>query len=285
MNLPERTSDVDRLRTRRRSAVGARALQIVIVGMLFCPFSEAFARAQDAPQSDAQKADQIDPEAMSALDKMGVYLRSLETFQVTADITNDDVTDNGQTVESSKTVNLVAVKPNRLRVEITSDDEHRFFFFDGKNLTIYGQLVNYYATVPVPATIAELSDNLTDKYGIELPLVDLFKWGTDESVMKRIKGAIDVGPTTVGGVTCEQYAFHQNAIDWQIWIQLGQFPLPRKLVIRTLTDDARPQHSETLTWNLAPSFSEDAFTFNPPPDAKRITIAEVRASSTEKKMK
>jgi hypothetical protein len=33
---------------------------------------------------------------------------------------------------------------------------------------------------------------------------------------------------------------------------------------------------------MAPSFSEDAFTFDPSPDARRITIAEVKGASDEK---
>jgi len=60
------------------------------------------------------------------------------------------------------------------------------------------------------------------------------------------------------------------------------FPLPRRLVITTLTDDARPQHSDTLTWNLAPSFNDDAFVFNPPADAKRVVLAGDKADATEK---
>ena len=53
-------------------------------------------------------------------------------------------------------------------------------------------------------------------------------------------------------------------------------------MIRTLTDDAKPQHTENLTWNLAPSFSEDAFTFDPPADAKQnFKIAEVKGESGE----
>lgn len=122
-----------------------------------------------------------------------------------------------------------------------------------------------------------MTDDLNDKYGIELPLTDLFYWGTDDAIVKKIKAADDIGPSTVDGITCEQYAFRQEGIDWQIWIQLGEFPLPRRLVIRTLTDDAKPQHSELLTWNLAPSFSDDAFTFVPPAGVNRITLAELKA--------
>jgi hypothetical protein len=215
---------------------------------------------------------------MDALNKMGVYLRGLKSFQVKAAVTTDDVSEDGQNIQSGTQVDIVAARPNRLRVEIVGDDEHRFLFFDGKNFSIFGQIVNYYATVPAPPTITQLCDVLIDKYGIELPLIDLFRWGTNDTSIKKIKAAVDIGPSTIDKVTCEQYAFRQEGIDWQIWIQLGEFPLPRKLVIRTLSDDAKPQHSETLTWNLAPSFSDGAFTFAPPPDARRITIAEVNSA-------
>ena len=108
-------------------------------------------------------------------------------------------------------------------------------------------------------------------------MVDLFKWGTDNSAISKITSAFDVGPSTVQGITCEHYAFRQEGEDWQIWIQLGEYPLPRKFVIRTLTDDARPQHTSDLVWNLAPSYNEAAFAFDPPAGALRIALKDITA--------
>ncbi len=213
---------------------------------------------------------------------MGVYLRSLKVFQVQGDILHDDVLEDGLTVKSSSKVDMLAVKPNRMRVEVTSDDRHRIYFYDGKTFSAWGRLNNYYATVAAPPTIGELFKQVDEKFDIELPLIDLFKWGTNEDDIKNIKTAIDAGPTTVEGITCEQYAFHQEGVDWQIWIQLGEFPLPRRLVITTLSDEARPQHSITLAWNLAPSFNDAAFVFEPPADAKRILFEGQSADATEK---
>jgi hypothetical protein len=235
-----------------------------------------------ASSQPAAAADTIDPDAIEAVNKMSAYLRTLKSFQVIADSTNDDVLENGQIVQYTSKVDLLASKPNRLRAELTSDDKHRLFLYDGKNFTVWGRLVNYYATVPAPPTIDKLIDQVNEKYDIQLPLIDLFRWGSHDDDVKKIKGAIDIGPSTVDGVTCEHYVFHQENVDWQIWIQLGEFPLPRKLVIRTLTDDARPQHTDVLTWNLAPSFNDDAFIFDPPPDAKRIVLAEETPDATEK---
>src|SRR5688572_21425784 len=64
---------------------------------------------------------------------------------------------------------------------------------------------------------------------------------------------------------------------------MGDYPLPRKLVLTTLTDEARPQSSVVYTWNLAPSYNDATFAFIAPPDAKRIVLAEATVASAEKR--
>jgi len=282
MSLPEKPSAHFDLQPSKIQRIGSKILRLAILtaltGVLLCSPIGSPVLAKAAHQADAA-APAIDPDAMEALKKMGAYLRSLKSFQVEGDITNDDVLQDGQIVQNASKVNLLAAKPNRMRAEVTSDEKHRLFLYDGKNFTVWGKLVNYYATVPAPPTIRELFTDIEDKYGIELPLVDLFKWGTDEADIKKITSAVDIGPTTINGVTCEQYAFRQEGLDWQIWIQLGDYPLPLKFVIRTLSDEARPQHSDTLTWNLAPSFNDAAFVFDPPADAQRILLAEQKPAN------
>ena len=140
-----------------------------------------------------------------------------------------------------------------------------------------------YASVPAPATIVELADRLEDKYDLELPFVDLFRWGTPKSSLSEITAADYVGPSVVDGINTDHYAFRQPGLDWQIWIQSGDFPLPRKLVLTTLTDEARPQHSSVYTWNLAPAVSAEAFAFVPPKDAMKITLEEVAVIRAETK--
>jgi hypothetical protein len=113
-----------------------------------------------------------------------------------------------------------------------------------------------------------------------MPLIDLFAWGTDQSRLSDITSAMDLGPSPVEGTTCEHYALRQPGLDWQVWIQNGDFPLARKLVLTTLTDDARPQYTAVLTWNLAPSFNDATFTFEPPPGALPIVLEKLAAADT-----
>jgi hypothetical protein len=222
------------------------------------------AGAAEAPERDAA--------ALTALEKMGAYLRTLTVFQIEAKTTDEDVLDDGQKIMYSGVTTVLAKKPAQFRASIDSDRKDRVLLYDGKTFTLYAKRANMYATVAAPPTILQLADKISADYGIEVPMLDLFLWGSEGKVTEGIKGASVVGPSDVDGTTCMQYAFRQDDIDWQIWIQRGDHPLPRRLVITTRTDEARPQHTVTYSWNLAPSFNDAAFTFDPPPSAQRIVF-------------
>ena len=228
-------------------------------------------------------AAELDRGALDDLERMGAYLRTLKAFQLKADVVTEDVRTDGQKVQIIRAVDLVAKRPNRLFAEVKNDRQRRLFFYDGSHFTLFAPRPSFYATVGAPPTIEKLADVLEDKYDIELPLVDLFRWGTPEGDMRAITSAVDLGPSAINGITCEQYAFRQEGIDWQLWIQRGDQPLPCRIVITTLTDNARPQHTATYSWNLAPSYDESLFAFQAPSGAKPIPLAEVQvpAASTQ----
>jgi hypothetical protein len=232
--------------------------------------------AQDTP-------DTIAPEAMKALDQMGAYLRTLKDFQVQGDITTEEVLEDGEKLQFANTTTLLAQWPSKLRVSIEGEQKSRLFLYDGKSFTLFARRAGYYATVPAPETIGKLIAALREKYDVEVPLVDLFLWGGPNASSNEITSAADYGPGTVEGMTCQHYAFRQPGLDWQVWVQLGDHPLPRKLVLTTTTDEARPQYTSVLTWNLAPSYSDEAFVFNPPDDAHKIVFAQDKNSADRSK--
>jgi len=238
--------------------------------MLVLAFAALVASAEAQPSSAA-----VNPAAMKALNDMASYLRSLKAFQVDSATTTDEVQDDGQLIQYTAKINFVVQTPNKLLATSSSDRNERTFIYDGKTFTMFAQRAGYYATVPAPPTLRELDDALSEKYDIELPLADLFRFGSPDWKGADIKAATDIGPSEVSGTTCEHYAFRQDDVDWQVWIQKGDYPLPRKLVITTTTEAGRPQHTATYTWNLAPSFNEASFTFVPPAGARKIVLSAV----------
>ena len=243
------------------------------IGKFAAPgFVVALAVASPCRAQQTAPAPTLDAGATAALDRMAAYMRTLNVFRVEARTTLDEVLENGQKVQSEGMVEMLVRRPDRLRARITGEGKSRILFYDGKNFTLYGDRTGYYATAAAPPTIVELIDVLDAKYGIEMPLVDLYYWGTDRASKEKITSAIDVGPSAIDGTSCEQYAFRQEGLDWQIWIQQGPNPLPRKFILTTTDDDARPEYASTMKWDLAPAFNEAAFTFNPPATAKKIVF-------------
>ena len=163
----------------------------------------------------------IDPEAMQALHKMGAFLRDQQKFSVRAIMTTDDLLASGQKVQFNGTVELMVRRPDRLRMDIRSDRRDQRLFYDGKSFTIFDEPAGYYASFQAPPTLAELKDVTEKRYGIDMPLADLFYWGTEHDGTADVTGATKVGVSTVAGTACDHYAFRQKDVDWELWIEQG----------------------------------------------------------------
>jgi len=109
---------------------------------------------------------------------------------------------------------------------------------------------------------------------MQIPLDDLFRFGTPEASFDTIESAMFAGQDRIGKNLANHYAFRQGNLDWQIWISAGSKPLPRKVVITNRTDEARPQSVHLIDWNLNPAFKDAVFKFTPPKDATKIAIVE-----------
>ena len=243
------------------------------------------AASPSAPQASPapQEAPAIQAEAIDALKQMGAYLHTLKTFSVTADITSDEVLLSGQKIQVGGENTLTVRRPDGLKATVRKDetDIDREFYYDGKTFTVYGKKVKYYASAPAPATIAALLDAVNERFDVNIPLADLFAWGTDKAPVQDITSALHIGPAMIGGIPTDHYAFRQEGVDWQVWIEKGKTRLPRKLVITTTGEEGQPQYVSVLKWNLSPSISDKMFTFVPPKDAHRIVFAGQTAGATK----
>lgn len=223
-------------------------------------------------------SDAVDPAAIQALTDMGKYLQTLKRFEVETDLTGERVLADGQKLQHSANATLEVQRPNRLRARLHTPRTQRTLYYDGQQVTLFTPAQNVYARVPFSGTLGELADALQGKFGIELPLADLFVWGTDAAPVNRIESAMIVGQDVVDGEVCDQYAFRQGQIDWQIWIsaRVGR-PLPRKLVITNRADEARPQSVSLIDWDLKPDFSASTFAFRAPKGAQAIEMLPRKA--------
>lgn len=218
----------------------------------------------------------VDPEAINALQKMGAYLRSLTSFEIKSETMTEDVLDNDQKVQFNGTMDYKVRQPNAFAISSVTDRKVRQYYFDGRNFTVFSPRMGFYSTVSAPPTIRELFNVVYEKYGIEFPLEDLFRWGSPDNRYNDVTAAVLVGYAKIDGKAADQFAFREGNADWQVWIQRGDKPLPLKLVIVDTSDETMPEFIAQLHWNTSTTFPDEIFTFRPLGDAKEITLGQVK---------
>ena len=244
------------------------------LGLLTLALVAPFAHAQSAPPEPAKSsASAVDPGSIQALKDMGTHLQTLKRFKVSTDLTGERVLADGQKLQHSAAAELKVHRPSMLRARMVSARSEREIFFDGKSVTLFTPAQKYYSTVEFTDNIGGLINKLEERYGVDIPLADLFLWGTPAAPLDKIDSAMNAGQDFIDGDLCNHYAFRQGIFDWQIWITTGSKPLPRKLVITNRADEARPQSVSYMDWNLKPTFKDAVFKFTPP---KGSTAVELR---------
>jgi len=163
-----------------------------------------------------------------------------------------------------------------LRAEINGDIRSRTIVYDGAKLSMYSPDHDAYVSTDAPDTLAVLIENLLAA-GIDMPLIDVLYQGAAGSLTENVRGGILVGDSTVDGVPCHQLAFRQANVDWQLWVEKGDRPLPKKILITTRYEVGDPQYQVVLRWDLQPKINKSTFTFAAPKGASEIPFTDPAA--------
>lgn len=248
--------------------------QVTGIGLCLALSSGAPSSAQTAPAKGAATVPAVDPAVVKALREMSTFLQSLSTFALTTETSLDVVTNDEQKIQLVGSASYKVRKPDAFVIDVVSSSWNRRYIYAGRQFTLYAPQLGYYATVTAPATIQATVEDIAVRFGISLPLDDLFRWsGTDGTRAETLDSAFLVGAEVLDGVKTNHYALREDHIDWQIWIQQGDKPLPRRLVIVDRRDDTDPAYIARLTWTLNPTLTDADFAFKPEKDAKRISFA------------
>jgi len=256
----------------------------LVLGISLCIGAMAPSAAQSPPNQSPKPIPQsvVDPASVAAIKRMSAYLTSLKAMEIASESSLDVVTGDGQKVQLDGITTYKARNPGFV-INYVSDLKVRSFIYDGKNFTVYAPLLGIYATVPAPATNQEVLDTVYNKFGIELPLEDLIRWTNPNSIRaENLKSAYKLGTATLDGVKTDHYVFRGDRLDWEIWIQQGDQPLPRKLVVIDRTNPALPAFTSRLAWKVNPSLTDADFAFNPGKNDHPIELATYEEVVVEK---
>jgi hypothetical protein len=221
----------------------------------------------------------VEPRADQMLRAMSARLAGLERFAFEAEETFDEIPDGEPRMRLTNVRRVAVERPSRLAADADGDTLNRAAWYDGKTITVLDKAHNTYGQVEVPPMIDAALDEVAERYGIEPPLEDFLFSDPYAVLTEGVLYGRYLGLHHASGVMCHHLAFVQETVEWQIWIDAGADPLPRKFVITYVREPGEPQYSAVLRkWNLSPTFPEGLFSFEAPPGAERVEFSEFRGS-------
>jgi hypothetical protein len=230
------------------------------------------------------KSPNLDPTAVQILQRMTDFLSAQKLFSVHTQTTYEDELTSGQRVDYEISAKAVVRRPNKIHSERIGEQLSQFFYYDGKNLTLYHLAQNVYATRAAPESIEKLLDFAREELGLFIPASDLIYSYAYYILMENVNSATVIGKTEINGMACHHLAFRKPGVDFQLWVADGKQPLPCKFVV---TDTTIPNQLSVSTvmsdWNLAPAISEDQFKFKAPQDAHQIEFMPLDSGHSERK--
>jgi hypothetical protein len=205
---------------------------------------------------------------------MSDYVAGQKTVSIAFDSDVEVVTSDMQKIQFASSGKALLSRPDKIRVTRTGGYADVELVFDGKTATLFGKNLKAYAQIAAAGTVDQLIDGIREKTKLEVPGADLLLSRLYEELTADATDAKHIGEGVIDGVDCEHLAFRSAELDWQIWIEIGARPIPRKYVITSKHLAGAPQYTLRIKeWNADAPVGEDAFVFKAPADAKQVEVA------------
>jgi len=187
----------------------------------------------------------------------------------------DVVLIDGAKVEYSGALDVIVKPAQGLFLDYGDDLSSRRVWYDGKTMTLLDSINNVYASTPASGTVAEALAQVSENYGLELPLAPLLKKDLIDNLEAHGEASY-LGIHDAEGEPCHHLLFRGEKNDLQIWISAGEQALLRKLVVTFWDIEGAPQQSLTFSdWNLNAEIDTEVFKAQIPKDALLIEFLSV----------
>lgn len=218
---------------------------------------------------DARAAD----DAGKILKAMSDYVTSQKTISLTFDSDVEVITPEVEKIQFTSSGKMLLSRPDKLRVSRTGGYADVEIVFDGKTVSALGKNINAYTQMDAAGSIDQLIGKLRGMNVLSAPGADFLGSRVFDELMDGVISAKHIGLGVIDGVECEHLAFRGTDVDWQIWIETGSRPIPRKYVITSKGVGAAPQYTLRIKeWKTDSPAGADAFAFVAPAGANKVAL-------------
>ena len=214
-------------------------------------------------------------DAKAIVKAMADYLAKQTDLHFAYDTDLDVVTDDLQKVTFASSGDATISRPDKLRLSRHGGFTDFDLISDGKTVTVNGNKAGLYATTEAPASLADLVQKLDD-IGIKSPAADLLGPDAYDQLIDADADGKVIGTGYVDGKECTHVAFRSSNVDWQLWVETGDAPLPCQYIITTKHVAQAPQYSIRFSgWSTGVAPAADTFAFKPAAGAKQVKLDEL----------
>jgi hypothetical protein len=231
------------------------------------------------PHGAATAADPVapadTPQAEEVLRAMSQYLAKAKAFSYHAEVEFDQVLPGGPKIRLSGAVDVAVTRPGSLYVDYRDDVSDRVVWFENGLLTLFDPVASIYAEVSGPKDIDGMVAKLEKEHGVALPLGELAESDSHAVLTRGVELAYYVGVHNVEGIFCHHVVLQRKDLELQVFVEVGDKPLPRKLVFEYPNRVGSPQYTAFITeWSFEPP-AADLFAPKLPEDVAVVEFLPV----------
>lgn len=255
-------------------------ISLAIVAAGLCGGCDESAKVSSGDQSIMSAG--IEPKVKDILKSMSDTLNAADAFEFTALQVYDIPLTSGQIIQGHCRSQIRVRRPDKVSCISCDDRGYLNVWHNRSRFFVVKPKEGIYAESTCPTTNEQFIGYLANRYSLVMPVADLIFKDCYKILLTNVERGEYLGKVRLGKTLCHHLAFRQANIDWQIWIDAEEKPLPHKLVITYKNEPGTPRHVAMLKkWNLSPKFAENTFTPKIP-DGARATEMEEMFTSPEK---
>jgi hypothetical protein len=214
-------------------------------------------------------------DATRILKTMSDFIAMQQNVSITFDADIEVITPDVQKIQFTNSGTVLMSRPDKLRATRTGGYSDVELFFDGRTATFVSKDDKVYTRLETPGSIDQLIGRLRNEFSLTAPGADLLLSNVFDDLMEGAIDAKHIGLGVIDGVECEHLAFRTLEVDWQIWIEAGARPIPRKYIITSKTVTAAPQYTLRIKeWRTDAQTNANSFTFAPEPGTRQVAANE-----------
>ncbi len=218
----------------------------------------------------------IDPKAAGILQDMSYYMGSQYEYTYKADMMFDDVLESKQKIQYNGEETVYLKKPDKFYTGYVTDLGGYKLWYDAGKATLLEVPLNDFSLATLPATVDQALNKLKEEYQFTPALSEFLFIDTYKVMTADVISGAYFGISKVMGANCHHLVFVEKEIDWQIWIEEGKRPVPRKLVITYKNMAESPQFIALIKdWVFGKPITNFAFKPEIPDANNRVEFNQI----------